>query len=81
MNDFTKEELESLLEGVKWWLDGDCGLYYQKLIYKIESMIENYSGPSDDNIHCICKICGTWMDKNFVTHYVNPCNDGGHEWR
>ncbi len=42
MNDFTKEELERILEGVTWWLDGDSDLYSEVLINKIQSMIDNY---------------------------------------
>lgn len=42
MNDFTKEELESILEGISWWLDGDNALYSEKIINKIQSMIDNY---------------------------------------
>jgi type IV secretory pathway VirB4 component len=42
MNDFTKEELERILEGVSWWLDGDNALYSEALINKIQSMIDNY---------------------------------------
>lgn len=50
MNDFTKEELEEILEGVSWWLDGDDALYSEALITKIQSMIDDYpdeSGNSD----------------------------------
>ncbi len=42
MNDFTKEELERILEGVSWWLDGDTAIYSESLINKIQSMIDNY---------------------------------------
>lgn len=42
MNNFTKEELERILEGVTWWLDGDNALYCEQLIDKIQSMIDNY---------------------------------------
>jgi hypothetical protein len=55
MNDFTKEELEEILEGVAWWLDGDSALYSQRLIEKIQSMIDNYQ----ENIpsHALCREC------------------------
>jgi hypothetical protein len=42
MSDFTKEELERILEGIIWWLDGDSALYSEALIDKIQSMIDNY---------------------------------------
>ncbi len=42
MNDFTKEELERILEGISWWLDGDDALYSEKLINKIQAMIDSY---------------------------------------
>lgn len=42
MNDFTKEELEVILEGSVWWLEGDNELYSEELINKIQSMIDNY---------------------------------------
>lgn len=42
MNDFTKEELTRILEGVSWWLDGDQYLPSLALIEKIQSMIDNY---------------------------------------
>ncbi len=42
MNDFTKEELERIIEGISLWLDGDDALYSQQLINKIQSMIDNY---------------------------------------
>jgi len=42
MNDFTKEELERILQGVSWWLDGDTAIYSESLINKIQSMIDNY---------------------------------------
>jgi hypothetical protein len=42
MNDFTKEELEELIQGITWWLDGDACDFNEKLIEKIQSMIENY---------------------------------------
>lgn len=43
IHDFTKEELIEILEGIAWWLDGDFALYSEKLIDKIQSMIDNYS--------------------------------------
>jgi hypothetical protein len=66
MNDFTKEELERILEGVAWWLDGDSALYSEKLIHKIQSMIDNYKclHESDGLIYTSnppqnkCEICG-----------------------
>ncbi len=42
MNQFTKEELEGILEGITWWFDGDHTLYSEKLINKIKSMIDDY---------------------------------------
>lgn len=66
MNDFTKEELERILEVVTWWLDGDSALYCEQLINKIQSMIDNYckheAGEplfcTDNSIITICKKCG-----------------------
>ncbi len=62
MNDFTKEELERILDGVTWWLDSDNALYSEALVNKLQSMIDNYR---DQNcIHEIdrkakkCKLCG-----------------------
>ena len=42
MNDFTKEELERILDGVTWWLDSDNALYSEALVNKLQSMIDNY---------------------------------------
>ncbi len=59
MNDFTKEELQRILEGVTWWLDGDSALYCEQLINKIQYMIDNYceyAWGEFDNHYCIkCK--------------------------
>jgi hypothetical protein len=55
MNDFTKEELEEILVGVAWWLDGDSALYSQRLIKKIEAMIESYQ--EDIPNHVLCREC------------------------
>lgn len=52
MNDFTKEELERILEGVSWWLDGDDSLYSEELIDKIETMIETYEAKVIEAWHC-----------------------------
>lgn len=64
MSDFTKEELESMLEGVNWFLDGDSSLYSEALINKIQSMIENYceheSLFSEGEMKHCCK-CGEWF--------------------
>jgi len=54
VNDFTKEELESILDGMSWWLDGDSALYSEKLINKIQSMIENYCDHDWENPCCGC---------------------------
>ena len=42
MNDFTKEELQRIIEGVTWWLDGDEHLPSLALIDKIQYLIDNY---------------------------------------
>ncbi len=50
MNDFTKEELENILESVEWWfkdLDAD---WPEKLYLKIQSMIDNYCYHKKDVI-------------------------------
>lgn len=34
-------------------------------------------------IRSICRICGTYMDNNFIVHYVTPCDlneVADHEW-
>lgn len=76
-NDFIKEELESILEGISWWLDGDSALYCEKLIDKIQNMIDNYcehdlAGPIynivESNVRRpdikmkICKNCGKLVE-------------------
>ena len=64
MNDFTKEELERILEGVAWWLDGDSALYSGALINKIQSMIDNYQCKHESDLrsyhpyHDKCIKCG-----------------------
>lgn len=56
MNDFTKQELERILEGITWWLDGDTALYCETLINKLQSMIDLY----DTNVVQVwhCEKCG-----------------------
>ena len=50
MNDFTKEELERILDGITWWLDGDDALYCEQLIDKIQTMIDNYDSFNPNEI-------------------------------
>lgn len=58
MNDFTKEELEGILEGLSWWLEGDDALCSERLINKIQSLIDDYcehkwhSNPYNYVLHC-----------------------------
>jgi len=65
MNDFTKDELQRILEGVAWWLDGDSALYSKQLIDKIHSMIDSHcEHKSDGMIYASyppqnkCTLCG-----------------------
>lgn len=65
MNDFTKEELERILEGVTWWLDGDSALYSAQLIDKIQFLIDNYCEHElipDGNGHYVCTACNYYGD-------------------
>lgn len=69
MNDFTKEELKDILEGISWCLDGDNALWSEKLVNKIQLMIDNYCEhkntymDSDGGISLVCSSCGvTTMD-------------------
>lgn len=69
MNDFTKEELEKLRDGLSVWLE--LSRAYEKLISlnelmdKIQSMIDNYCEHEDaTSIHpgdtvAICNTCQT----------------------
>jgi hypothetical protein len=90
MNDFTKSELQTILswgnvytEFGQSWTFKMC----EPLINKILFMINNYYSIDEiisqhkENIHHICELCGTWVDNDFKMHYVNPCIDGGHQWK
>lgn len=57
MNEFTKEELERLIEGISWWLDGDSALYSEQLINKIQAMIDNYCEHLVQEAIQHCNIC------------------------
>lgn len=86
MNDFTKEELQVMLTIYENLTIGTVIEGMGRTIIKIQSMIDNYCKrdafikENRNSIRQICEICGTWMDKEWEIHYVNPCNDGGHEW-
>lgn len=62
MNDFTKDELETLLHGLK-----HANIHDWEIGKKIQSMIDNYCDhislfSMDDMKHC-CK-CGEWFNDN-----------------
>lgn len=57
MNDFTKEELDHMREGLCVWI-GEINFYPSEipiLIEKIQSMIENYQ--EDIPSHALCRKC------------------------
>jgi hypothetical protein len=90
MNEFTKEELISLgltfCAEYKRLYNKEPKIGSHPLIDKLQSLIDNYHDIDEfrkknkESIHQICEVCGTWVDHDGDTHYINPCNDGGHEW-
>lgn len=64
MNDFTKQELQRIIEGVTWWLDGDEHLPSLALIDKIQLLIDNYC----DHI---------WTDGSGNHIFCTKCNNNG----
>lgn len=52
MNDFTKEELEDILE--TYYIIEEHSDIERKVISKIQSLIDNYCEPSLNNSVCYC---------------------------
>jgi hypothetical protein len=59
MNDFTKEELDSLLHCVDIYIDGDTLIkhHYREISCKIQSLMDNYCEHEWMNA-TFCEKCG-----------------------